>query len=65
MARMFFMNCPICGNEFGKIHEGALVVKCQQCDSTIYIKCNKDVMTVREADEVSYSANRNTKKCAV
>lgn len=65
MAKMFFMHCPHCGNKFGKIVEGALVVECQECGRNIYIKCNKDVLTVREADDISYETEGKMRKCAI
>ena len=48
---MYLMHCPNCGNKFGKIMEGALVEDCQVCGHSFYIKCNKKVLTIREADD--------------
>jgi len=49
MAEMFVANCHICGTEVGQIHEGSLILTCPVCDTKLYIKCNREVLTIRKA----------------
>ena len=52
MSELFVMSCHHCGYTIGRILEGSIEIKCPQCDTALYIKCNKRALTIKASEKM-------------